>query len=181
MKVLVILISVLLVNVVFAQKRYQQIVETEYKGDTVVLISTKEPVTGTVYLENKDDGFLMEEQYVNGILNGYSKIITNNVVLKSENYKNGLIDGESKWYYENGQKKFEGFYKEGKQEGITRYWHPNGQLKYEVNMVNGLDEGPLSVFFENGKLECKLSYVKGKVEGVRTEYFESGKMKKTEF
>jgi len=181
MKVLVILISVLLVNVVFAQKRYQHIVETEYRGDTVVLISTKEPVTGIVYLENKEDGLLREVQYVNGIRNGYSKMISNNVVLTIENFKNGLIDGESKWYYENGQKKSEGFYKEGKQEGITKSWHPNGQIKYEVNVINDLYEGPLKVYFENGKVEYDKNYVQGKLEGKSTEYYESGKMKKMEF
>ena len=86
MKVFVILFSVLLVNVVFAQNRYQQFIETDYRGDTVVLISTKEPVTGIVYLENKDDGFLSEDQYVDGIKNGFSKWISKNIIKKQINF-----------------------------------------------------------------------------------------------
>jgi len=181
MKVFVILISVFLVNLVFAQNRYQEIVETEYRGDTMVLISTKEPVTGIVYLGDKDSDFLKEEQYGNGVRNGISQIYMSKVKVRSENYKDGLLNGEIKWYHGNGKKHYEVFYKEGKEQGVARSWHPNGQLKYEVNMVNGLDEGPLSVFFENGKLQCKLNYVKGKVEGVRTEYYESGNIKTIEF
>jgi len=181
MKISLVFLFGLLVNLALTQNRYQQIVETEYRGDTLVLISTKEPVAGIVYLADKDDGFLMEEQYFNGIKNGYSKMLKNNIVLTSENYKNGVQEGESKSYHDDGQKKSESFYKGGIQEGITRYWHPNGQLKYEVNIVNGLDEGSLKVFYENGKIQFDQNYVNGKLEGKSIECYESGEMKKMEF
>jgi antitoxin component YwqK of YwqJK toxin-antitoxin module len=157
MKVLVILISVLLVNVVFAQKRYQQIVETEYKGDTVVLISTKEPVTGIVYLENKEDGFLMEEQYVNGVNDGYAVTTKNGMKIAEYNFKNGKL------------------------HGVYRTWNENGNLAVETNWVNGLSNGKFKYFYENGNLKIEGIDSMGKLNGKHTEYYESGKMKKMEF
>jgi antitoxin component YwqK of YwqJK toxin-antitoxin module len=157
MKVLLILISVLLVNVVFAQKRYQRFVETEYRGDTVVLISTKEPVTGIVYLENKEDGFLMEEQYVNGVNDGYAVTTKNGMKIAEYNFKNG------------------------KSHGVYRTWNENGNLEVETNWVNGLSNGKFKYFYENGNLKIEGIDSMGKLNGKHTEYYESGKMKKTEF
>jgi antitoxin component YwqK of YwqJK toxin-antitoxin module len=147
----------LLVNLISAQNRYQQIIETEYRGDTVVLISTKKPVTGIVYLENKDDAFLSEDQYVDGLRNGYSISTKNGVRISENNFKNGQLNG------------------------VSRTWNENGKLAVETNWVDGVSNGKFNYFYENGNLKIEGVNSMGKLNGKYMEYYESGNMKKVEF
>jgi len=47
-------------------------------------------------------------------------------------------DGPSTYWYENGQKIWEGYYKDGMKEGKWTYWYKNGDIKSEESYKSGI-------------------------------------------
>ena len=47
------------------------------------------------------------------------------------------MDGSWVYWYENGQKRFQGIFKDGKERGGHVRWHENGQKKAEANFKDG--------------------------------------------
>ena len=47
--------------------------------------------------------------------------------------KDDKEDGPWKFYYDNGQLRYEGTYKNGKRDGPYKYYNENGQLQEEGN------------------------------------------------
>ena len=78
-----------------------------------------------------------------------------------EEYVDGVLDGWTKWWYENGQLEAEKFYKKGCIHGYVREWYKNGQLKREEEIYNGIaisekhwnEEGNLTRYVDKRKNE----------------------------
>ena len=59
-----------------------------------------------------------------------------------KNEKNGLVTE----YYENGEKKEEGFYRDGQLEGLLTVWGEDGQMQYAENYKEGMLHGLLTMY-----------------------------------
>ena len=66
--------------------------------------------------------------------------IKDNIILEEANYKEGILDGKITYYYENGNKSFEGYYESGKRSGQWVYYYEDGSIKAKGEIK---DNGPL--------------------------------------
>jgi antitoxin component YwqK of YwqJK toxin-antitoxin module len=83
------------------------------------------------------------------------------------------------FYYQNGQKKMEGFYNKAKQKhGKWLYWREDGKKWSEGYFFEGKDDGMRKTWHENGKKHYEGHYDKGTRVGVWKFYDETGKMVK---
>jgi antitoxin component YwqK of YwqJK toxin-antitoxin module len=55
-------------------------------------------------------------------------------IKENEDYKIGIWNG----YYENGKKKYYGFFKEGEMDGTWKFWNKNGKLEKKEKYKNGV-------------------------------------------
>jgi len=77
-------------------------------------------------------------------------------------------------YYENGQKKYVGYFKKGKKDGMWIFWFENGKKSSEGYFLEGLRTGAASVFHENGRIFYKGEYLEGQKNGKWEFYNEEG-------
>jgi antitoxin component YwqK of YwqJK toxin-antitoxin module len=106
-----------------------------------------------------------------------------NLEKKESIYRDGKKQGMETWWYDNGEKKFEGSYMGGKPNGrFTRFyrngkksyerifrdqelvaaiaWEPNGDKCPDTKYVKG--NGKLCQYHENGKKESEITFRDGK-------------------
>lgn len=112
-----------------------------------------------------------------------------------------LLDGKYFSFYENGNKKSEGFYKnnqptgfwnyyyeggklrmrgqlKGKSNfGLWKYYYENGQVSMEGEIYDGKREGPWKLYFENGKEKSSGTFEKGAKTGLWNHFYEDGNIK----
>lgn len=86
-------------------------------------------------------------------------------------------DGKYISFYENGNKKEEGFYKLNEREGPWKRWYCNGLLKKKEFYKAGEKEGTWLTWCENGRLKKETSYISGAINGVWKEWYCSGQLK----
>jgi len=77
-------------------------------------------------------------------------------------------------YYENGQKKYVGFFKKGKKDGMWTFWFENGKKWSEGYFLEGLRTGEASEYYENGKIFYKGEYLEGQKHGKWEFYNDQG-------
>jgi antitoxin component YwqK of YwqJK toxin-antitoxin module len=66
----------------------------------------------------------IEENYVDGKLNGERKIwYTNGVLFCKMHYKMDTLNGKSEWFYPSGQIQNEDYFVNGKRAHVSRYYH----------------------------------------------------------
>ena len=89
--------------------------------------------------------------------------------------------GFSRAWYENGQKKIEGFYKNGSLIGVRQAWYENGQLKSRVESNEKCNKvGLYQLFYENGNKKKEATYNQAcQGDGLAMEWYENGN-KRTE-
>ena len=117
------------------------------------------------------DRLLLSEEYLNGKLNGYSRIyhsktdefnyfgdmdlwdleneIDKNALLLEHQYKNDKLHGKQICYY--------GY------EGLEYNKPISSQKMYELNFENGLLNGKQFFYFSSGEIKLELNYSKGKL------------------
>ena len=117
------------------------------------------------------DRLLLSEEYLNGKLNGYSRIyhskadefnyfgdmdlwdleneIDKNALLLEHQYKNDKLHGKQICYY--------GY------EGLEYNKPISSQKIYELNFENGLLNGKQFFYFSSGEIKLELNYSKGKL------------------
>lgn len=127
-----------------------------------------------------DNDFLTsEENYIDGILNGVSKIYYSNGNLRSiQNYKNGKEIGIAKTYHKNGLLCSEINYGDG--EADFKDWkeyYENGLLKFDVDNSEG--NMKWKEYYNNGNLACEHIFDNGKRVKIIV-YYENGKIKSEE-
>jgi antitoxin component YwqK of YwqJK toxin-antitoxin module len=93
------------------------------------------------------------------------------------NYKEGIEIGEGGSIitrYENGQIKSEENYKDGKLDGKSIEWYENGQIKLEGNYKDDKSVGKVTMWHENGQKKVEANYKDGKKDGIWTTWYENG-------
>lgn len=82
---------------------------------------------------------------------------------------------QMKPFYQNGQKKEEGYFKYGRKCGKWVEWHENGQRKsVKYYDQNGLPSGKWTYWYETGKKWNTLVYKEGIINGRWTYWYNNG-------
>ena len=84
-------------------------------------------------------------------------------------------EGNLKYYYENGNLKFQGNYKENKKNGIWNYFYEEGDLKAQAFYKN--DKGQYKEFYNNGKIKAEGINIEGQSDSTWIYYHENGMVK----
>ena len=101
----------------------------------------------------------------------------NNIsMIKKTDLKNGL---QTEWY-DNGQKRIEGYYNDGKKEGLHTEWETNGWKEIERNYKNGKLHG-LCIRYEFGVITSKIEYKNGVRHGTFIGFYKNGSISNIEF
>ncbi|MBL0051457.1 MAG: toxin-antitoxin system YwqK family antitoxin [Bacteroidetes bacterium] len=134
---------------------------------------------GSVIELNRGGTLELDENYVNGKLNG--RRIKYHYGMQSivENYKMGILDGSRTTYYENNQKQEESFYINAKRDGAVKWYNQEGKLITEFTYKNGRLDGPAKNLFPDGKLQSEGMHKNDVEEGEWKEYDEQGTLIKT--
>jgi len=106
---------------------------------------------------------LRTEHFYNGLEDGelieYSD--SGEIITKGD-FIEGLKEGE--WLYRVGDHTEKGVYKYGLREGIWRYYYDNGELKFEGRYIQGNSDGKHKYYYDDGKLQEERSYIMGRKE-----------------
>lgn len=92
-----------------------------------------------------------------------------------ENYIDGVLNGVFKIFYEDGKLTKLVHFKDGKLHGNSKKYSPKSILIEDVNYVNGELHGHASFYEDNGNLKQKGLYEEDLKVGV-WEFFEDGKL-----
>jgi antitoxin component YwqK of YwqJK toxin-antitoxin module len=90
-----------------------------------------------------------------------------------------IREGKYISYFENGNKKSEGFYKNGEPAGFWNYYYESGKLKMRGVLRGNTNYGLWRFYFENGNVSMEGEIYHGKREGKWNFYFENGLLKST--
>jgi antitoxin component YwqK of YwqJK toxin-antitoxin module len=101
--------------------------------------------------------------------NGHPK----KVIFYSLSEKNKEVIKEIQ-YYENGKKKYVGYFKNNQKDGKWVFWFENGKKWSEGYFLQGTRTGKTYVYHENGKLFYEGEYLEGKKNGKWVFYNEEG-------
>lgn len=124
--------------------------------------------------------FILEENFKNDSLDGFSKHYSRGSIPKSIiSYKNGKIDGKKIIYYENKANKImeETYYKNGLKNGSSRWFDEDGRVMAKYNYNNNAFEGEQITYHPNNSVMTKQSFKNNLPIGTYYEYFDNGKIK----
>lgn len=96
-----------------------------------------------------------------------------------EQYLNGMLDGKSVTYFDSGKIAEEKNYKMNLQEGLAIRYDSKGVLISKVTYEGGKLNGPATYYTVDGKIKYQGNYENDKKIG-QWEYYENGKLKKVE-
>ncbi|VAW14529.1 hypothetical protein MNBD_BACTEROID05-1145 [hydrothermal vent metagenome] len=102
------------------------------------------------------------EYYLDGQLNGWRRIYSENGQIKKESFYDDGRLVESKEYYSNGELRFEGDYQDvrenvnDKENGIGKIYYNDGMLKYEWNITSKNKKGFKKAYNRNGELISEI-------------------------
>ncbi|PHR72224.1 MAG: hypothetical protein COA67_05290 [Lutibacter sp.] len=99
-------------------------------------------------------------------------------ILIEENYINDVLNGEFKVFYEDGKLTKFAHFKNGKLHGNSKKYSPKSILIEDVNYVNGELHGDAAFYEDNGNLKQKGRYEEDLKVGP-WEFFEDGKLSET--
>ncbi len=123
------------------------------------------------YRRGKEDGHAIEYDstgkvinegdYIDGLKSGMWMLTINDHTEKGE-YVDGEKNGVWTWYYDNGNRAFEGEFALGVPVGRHRYWYFNGIVKMKGDYEGGELNGTWQYFDESGMLQVETEYEQGK-------------------
>ncbi len=120
----------------------------ESKGE----MNGKKRIGKWLYFHKDGKTVLIEENYIDGILNGdYKVFYKDGKLTEIKHYKNGILDGNSKKYNPKGILVADVNYVNGQLNGNATFYENNGNLKQKGLYENDLKVGVWE-FFEDGKL-----------------------------
>lgn len=121
---------------------------------------------------------LREEMFLGGREEGLCvEYAPDGEVITRGEYLNGLKHGE--WYYHVGDHTEEGPYMEGKKHGIWRYYYLDGELKFEGEFRLGNAHEKHLYYYPDGVVKEERNYVMGRPKGEWIRYDEHGAVIKT--
>lgn len=134
----------------------------ESRSQGVVYDDGNTVMTNSFYYEN---GYKRaEHQFVNDILNGYSKYWNEDGFLWHCSYrKNGLLDGNYEEWYPSGKMQAKGFFENG--SGHIHYYYENGYILKEGHLKNDKEDGVWIYYYENGMKQSEGLYENGSPNG----------------
>jgi len=97
-------------------------------------------------------------------LNVERSYFSNGKIEYEAEFINGKLDGLSRVWTENGMLISESEYSNGQPHGIWRKYHPNGSLMYEVHYEYGKKHGDEKWFYESGQVKSDQKFKYGKPE-----------------
>jgi len=101
----------------------------------------------------------IEQQYIQGELNGtFKEFFSNGNVKREITYLNGKKNGLMRTYYENGQLEQEGVYIDDQFEGTYRSYYEDGTLHQEKDYLKGQLNGIYKACDEHGIPFFEISY-----------------------
>jgi len=117
------LLPIIFVLIITSCSKEVPLEQTVTRNDTVDLINSKKPFTGTTVKFHENGQLEYTGIYKDGKEEGLHETYHENGQLQyKENYKNGKYDGLMERYYENGQLKFKGNYKDGELDGVYEFY-----------------------------------------------------------
>jgi antitoxin component YwqK of YwqJK toxin-antitoxin module len=164
------LIYFLIINFIFGQEEVQMnnliIKDGVYYGP----LETK-PYTGRIIEINNDGDIILETNCNRGIINGSWIAWYDNGEKKYEGYyKNGYRNGLWKAWHDSGQLWKEGFYFYDKKEGTWIYWYLNGNKQELKTYQNGKLNGPIKKWYSNGQQKMEGLYKEISEYGISSKY-----------
>jgi len=130
------LITVFLINICFAQTEPQMVTKNYRTGEKQSqgkILGSSE--YGKWQYWDRDGNLIQETEFEQGIING------------------SLI-----YYYKNGQKQNEGSFYYGVKTGEYKAWYKNGKLKEEGSYKSGIMDSIWTYYFESGKKQKVEEY-----------------------
>jgi len=132
--------------------------------------------------------FIDETTNIDGILYSKNKPVTGQVIdmyQVSKHHKllanciNGKWDGKYTEWFDNGNKKHEGFYKDGQPEGMHTTWYDNGQICNTTPYKSGKITGKYVEWYNDGKKKVEGNFLDGKKNGDCIFFDENGQIIQT--
>ncbi len=110
---------------------------------------------------NRNGKIITQGEYIEGKKEGLWITYTGKFK-KEENFADGLLNGWVKIYYPDGTLKFEGKFIDDLPNGEHKWFWPNGKLKQIGRYVMGKKTGDWKKFDENGNPIITITYKNGK-------------------
>lgn len=89
--------------------------------------------------------------------------------------KTGKKQGFWRYFWENGDLKYEVYYENNEKEGLEiRYYDGQDCIEFSNTYKHGVLDGPSVSFFPNCNIKCEESYAEGKKQGYERCYDQSG-------
>ena len=108
-----------------------------------------------------------EEEYVNGMITGFSKVYYPAGGLSEEfEYKNGIRDGRWEQYWLDGKIKLIAAYRAGEKQGLFKTFYNSGQLMITGQYIAGRQDGVWIYYNEKGVITKKETYQNGSMVSV---------------
>lgn len=105
-----------------------------------------------------------EEEYKDGLLNGYDRVYYANGQLYSEAfYSGGDLAGDTKAYYPDGKLKSRGTYKDAERNGTFERYNADGTLESSETFNLGFQNGK-TVYYKKGVKEKEITFWYGIAE-----------------
>lgn len=162
-------------SLIFAEQNKQNILKVNFENGVL---------TGPASIQNGPD--FIEATFVNGMVEGLTKLFKSNKLVEETNYNQNIKNGIEKKYKNNSLYRQTAF-ENGKITGKDSYfWEASGKIKLETNYLNnvkhgieeeynssglkvrqtkysnGIKDDEESFFDSNGNLLKKITYVNGK-------------------
>ena len=91
----------------------------------------------------------------------------------------GTNVGSQQWY-ENGNKKGQGYYKNKAPIGKHILWHSNGNMRSVMHFISGRPHGLRTEWYDNGQKKEEGNFINGEQQGRWTYYNKDGTLDGTE-
>ena len=119
------------------------------------------------YFSPDNAKLILDENYVDGVLEGHSKVYDNKTGRIAEDvfYLKGERNGLCTKYYADGKKMAEISYSNGQKQGPAKLYYPNGVLQEEGNYCADNKCGEWKIYSDEGDLLDTENYDEQEVEG----------------
>lgn len=116
----------------------------------------------------------IEENFVDGVLEGAAVTRRGGVKVEEKNYKNGELDGVSTRWLEDGRKFSEETFKKGVRSGPFSDWADDGKLMMQGTWVPAGLDGRFTRWDADGKKEFELEFKQGRLTKILRQRKASG-------
>ena len=107
--------------------------------------------------ESRRTVVLTEGKFKNGNQEGewIAYRLSNNKILERANYKNNQLNGKIISYFDNGLKRFEGWYLNDQRDSLWTYYYDDGSIKAKGKIKNNQPDGEWDMYNRDGTKQKK--------------------------